>query len=203
MNSGFSVAMATGTEVPLAVFSSNSPLMAAAGIATFTSVALFASGFTASATPGNVMVVTSSILRPVNVITSPPRSPSAGVATTFSGSAMPMLAIATSTPEAGTITTAPSVIFSGSVNISLPSSAANSTSSPFGIRTFFTKSISFTAIVIISPGFLPVKSAVSSTDGKMMFNTSEYIQLGIASLSSEEVSEIMSLPVWASSGTTT
>ena len=91
--------------------------MAATGITTSTSVALFEAGSTASSTPGNVTVVTSSMLIPVNVIMSPPRSPLSGVATTFSGSAMPIVAIATSTPEAGIITTAPFVAFSGNINV--------------------------------------------------------------------------------------
>ena len=208
MNSGFRVAIVTGTEVPLAVFSSNSPLMAAAGIATFTSVALFEAGSTASSIPGKVMVVTSSILTPVNVITSPPRNPSAGVATTFSGSAMPMLAIATSTPEAGIITTAPSVAFSGNINVMVSSppsdlSYANSTSSPFGIFTVFTKSRSLPFTTISSPGFFAVRSSGASTEGRIITIPSTCIRLRKASESSEEASAKVTSPVFASIGTFT
>ena len=176
MFSGFAVAIDTAVAFPLFVFNCKSPLIAAAGIKTFISVEFCDSNPTASSTPGNVTSVTKSILVPFKVIISPPRKFTAGTATTFEGVATTTVATTTFTSEAGSTVTSPSETLSGNVKVSSsPSEEAvivNSTSSPFGICTFFTKSKFLPETRMISPGFLSTRSSGASTDGKVTSSSS-------------------------------
>ncbi len=188
---------ATLTSAPEPVVRTTSPDTRPAGMVTASSVALFEAGSTASLAPGNMMVLTSSMFTPLNLIASPSQRSVAGSATTSSGMATPMVAAATLTPDAGMMQTVPSVTLAGRMNVSTLPLTVNSTSSSLGMVTLVTRSRLLPLISTVWPGLAPVRSSTLSTVGRAtVISSSEYIQLGISA-----ASLMMTLPDWASAGT--